>query len=92
MTHRIGQYASVNKETRRQLSLPFRREFEQTERVAETLVGQSESDATAAAESAGITVRIARRDGRSFTLHRDFRPSRVNLTVESGIVTAVSAG
>jgi hypothetical protein len=82
----------VDEEMRRQLPESFRKSLERTERLAETLVGQSESSATAAAESAGITVRIARRNGRSFMLHKDLRPSRVALTVENGIVTRVSVG
>jgi hypothetical protein len=81
---------SLDEEMRRQLPESFQESLARTERVPETLVGQRESIATAAAESAGITVRIARRNGRSFMLHKDLRPSRVSLTIENGIVTAVS--
>ena len=64
-----------------------------TERVAETLIGLNESEATATAEAAGITVRVARRGGESFMLHRDLRPSRVSLIVDGGgTVTAGQVG
>jgi hypothetical protein len=79
--HRIGHDALVDKNTRLR-----------TERVAETLVGLSESEATATAEAAGITVRVARRDGKRFMSHKDLRPSRVSLIIDRGRVTAVQVG
>jgi len=63
-----------------------------TERVAETLIGLRESEAKSTAEAAGITVRIGRRDAKSFMLHRDLRPSRITLSIDGGRVTAVQVG
>jgi hypothetical protein len=82
----------MDDETIRQASRGAPRGAAHAGRVAQTLIGKSESEATAAAELVGLTVRVARRDDKSFMGHRDLRPSRVNLTIENGIVTAVSVG
>jgi hypothetical protein len=63
-----------------------------TERLAKTLIGLNEAEATATAEASGITVRIARREGERFMLHKDLRPSRVSLIIDGGKVTAVQVG
>jgi hypothetical protein len=63
-----------------------------TEAVAATLIGLDEASATAAAEAAGCTVRVARRDGTPFVLTMDYRPSRINLTIDAGHVTATDVG
>lgn len=59
---------------------------------ADSLVGLSEDEAAKVAESRGWIVRIAERDGEQFMLTMDYVPSRVNLTMTSGRVTAVSVG
>jgi hypothetical protein len=62
------------------------------EAVAATLVGFDEASATAAAEAAGCTVRVGRLDGTSFVLTMDYRPSRINLSIDAGHVTATDVG
>ncbi len=82
----------MDEEARQRLAPSLRRELERTEHLAETLVGQSESNALAAAELAGIIVRVAARDGKTFMLRKDLRPSRVNVTIDDGKVIAASVG
>jgi hypothetical protein len=62
------------------------------EASAKQLVGLTESEATKVATGNGWTIRIAMRDGESFMLTTDYSDSRVNLTIENGVVTAVSVG
>jgi hypothetical protein len=81
----------VDEETRRLLPESARKDLDRTERIAETLVGQTERAATEAAEAQGITVRIASREGESFPLRADMRFSRVNLVIERGVVTQARA-
>lgn len=57
-----------------------------------TYVGLSKDDAIAAAEEAQVPWRIEREDGEDFALTMDYRPDRVNFTVEDGVITAVRAG
>ncbi len=57
-----------------------------------TYVGLSKDDAIAAAEEAGVPWRIEREDGEDFALTMDYRPDRVNFSVEDGVITAVRAG
>ena len=58
-----------------------------------TLVGLSEADAAEAATANGWTMRVVRIDGEDLVVTADFSPSRVNVAIESGTVTAViSAG
>ncbi len=66
-----------------------------TEAIAQTVVGLPEDEAVATIEgvsSVRLTTRIVARDGVSFPVTEDYSPQRVNLTVESGIVTSVSVG
>ena len=49
-------------------------------------VGLTEEAAIAKAEKEGRRCRTIKRDGQSFPMTRDYRPDRVNLTVESGKV------
>jgi hypothetical protein len=81
----------VDDDARRRLPDSARLALERTERIAETLIGQREREAVQAAESQGITVRIAGRDGSSFPLRADMRFSRVNLVIEEGVVTQAVA-
>lgn len=58
-----------------------------------TLVGLSEADAAAAAKVNGWVMRVVSVDGENLAATADYSPSRVNVAVESGIVTeAVSIG
>lgn len=59
---------------------------------ANTLLGMSEEEATAAAQANGWVVRIAARDGEQFALTMDYNYTRVNLTVDNGVVTDVFVG
>jgi len=82
----------VDDQTRRQVPESFRNALERTEHIAETLVGQTESDARTAAEVAGIAVRIEGRNGESFPLTADLDMRRVNLTIEGETVAAATVG
>lgn len=59
---------------------------------ANELLGLTEAEATAAAESRGWTVRIAARDGEQFALTMDYSPTRVNLTIDNDLVTYLFIG
>ncbi len=59
---------------------------------AEQLLGKSESDAIAFAESEGWAVRVVARDGEEFPITMDYSTGRVNLTVENDLVTEVYVG
>ena len=56
---------------------------------ATAIVGKSESEAAAAAEEEGCSVRVVERDGRALAVTEDFRPDRVNVVVEDGEVTEI---
>lgn len=62
------------------------------EAEAATLVGLGEDEAIKVATSKGWASRVVARDGESFMVTTDFRPDRVNLTVDGGKVTSVSVG
>lgn len=59
---------------------------------AERLVGLSEKEATASAESQGWVVRVVARDGEEFPITMDYSTGRVNLTIEDDVVTEVYVG
>ena len=56
------------------------------------LIGLTEAAAVEEAESGGWVTRIVARDGENYPATKDYRPERVNLTVDGGIVTSVFAG
>jgi hypothetical protein len=56
------------------------------------LIGLTEDEAFETAASRGWEVRVASRDGESFSLTMDYLGNRVNLTVDDGMVTAVTVG
>jgi hypothetical protein len=62
------------------------------EELDATYVGLTKDEAIAAAEEAGVPWRIEREDGEEFALTMDYRPDRVNFSVEEGVITAVRAG
>jgi hypothetical protein len=66
--------------------------IKRAESVASTLIGLDEAQAKAVAANAGMTTRVERRDGERFALRMDFRPQRIDLTVESGTVAATRVG
>jgi hypothetical protein len=60
--------------------------------VASTLVGVKEDDALRRIEDAGCSVRVIERDGEVFPHTADRRPSRINLRVAQGTITAADVG
>jgi DNA polymerase II large subunit len=65
-----------------------------TEPVAEETnsdyVGMSVADAQAKAEAEDTLFRVVMEDGESLPTTKDYRPGRINATVESGVVTEYS--
>ena len=53
----------------------------------ELLVGQTESAAEQAATAEGWGFRVVRRNGEDLPMTMDYRPDRVNVAVEDGVVT-----
>lgn len=60
--------------------------------VIAALVGLSEAEAEAEAEANGWTVRVVERDGEEYMVTMDYSDSRVNLTIEGGVVTNAAVG
>lgn len=60
--------------------------------AAQVLIEASEKDATQCATDMGLVSRVVKRDGESFAVTMDYSPTRVNFTIESGIVTDVTVG
>jgi hypothetical protein len=58
----------------------------------QSVVGMTEAEASSAAASAGRECRVMSRDGQSMTVTLDYRPDRVNLVVEGGVVTDATVG
>lgn len=56
------------------------------------LIGLTEDDAVQAAADAGWDLRIVSRDGEFFPVTKDYRLSRVNLSIANGVVTAAYRG
>lgn len=63
-----------------------------TDAEVASFVGLTEAEAEALASERGWTVRIAARDGEQFQLTMDYRPERINLTIDAGTVTAAFGG
>jgi len=63
-----------------------------TREVAATLIGLDETTANATAERAGMTTRVASRDGRRLALRSDRRSNRIDLFIENGKVVATRVG
>ena len=62
------------------------------ENSGQQLLGLPEEEATKVAMANGWLVRIAARDGEFFMLTKDYLENRVNLSVKSGIVIAITVG
>ena len=56
------------------------------------LVGKSVNEVKGYAESAGLIARIVNVDNIPMVLTCEYNPSRLNLTVENGIVTEILVG
>lgn len=51
-------------------------------------VGMSVPDAEAKATAAGVQFRVVKRDGESLAVTKDYRPGRINATVENDVVVS----
>lgn len=58
----------------------------------DSFVGLTAEAAAEKAEKADLPHRVIRKDGEDLPVTRDYRPERLNFTIEKGIVTAVSNG
>lgn len=59
---------------------------------APDVVGQPPQDAAQLLTLAGFTIRVVERDGERFRVTQDWVPTRANLVIADGVVTAVSFG
>jgi len=57
--------------------------------AAEILLGLPEDEAAKVAEENGWTLRVVRADGVDFVVTADYSPTRVNVELTEGVVTAV---
>ncbi len=58
----------------------------------ESFVGLTLEAAEAKAKAADLPHRVVKRDGEDLPVTRDYRPERLNFTVEKGTVTGVTNG
>lgn len=58
----------------------------------DSFVGLKLEEAEALAKEADLPFRVIKRDGEEFPITRDYRPERLNFTVEKGVVTKVTNG
>ncbi|MBX3740816.1 MAG: hypothetical protein KF712_07495 [Akkermansiaceae bacterium] len=58
----------------------------------DSFVGLTLEAAEAKAKEADLPCRVVRKDGEDFPVTRDYRPERLNFTVEKGVVTKVTTG
>ncbi len=63
-----------------------------TDEQAATLIGKTESDARAQADSNGWVWRVGRRDGEEFALTMDYCQCRVTVSIDNDIVTEAVVG
>jgi Fe-S oxidoreductase len=63
-----------------------------TTELKETLIGKTVAEAQSLAKKAGCKVRVMQEDGEHFCGTCDYVPTRLNLSVEGGKVTAVDFG
>jgi hypothetical protein len=59
--------------------------------ATKVLQGLSESDAAAAAQTNGWELRVIERDGQPQVVTDDYRPNRIDVVVENGVVVAVKS-
>lgn len=65
---------------------------DETQALAEQVVGMSEATAKAAVEAADHTFRVVARDGEQFAVTEDYSTTRINVTIEDGKVTEATVG
>jgi hypothetical protein len=61
------------------------------EKIADTVVGLCVADAEALAKGFGYEVRVVSLDGVGQAVTDDLRPTRINVVVDNGVVTAVQS-
>lgn len=61
-------------------------------KLAATLVGKNEKEASDAVLAAGLAVRVVQRDGEDLPSTMDYRPDRVNLSIDKGLVIKATVG
>ncbi len=64
----------------------------QTLALATTLISMAEDAAIASITEAGFDYRVVARDGENFPVTLDYRPTRINLTINKGVVADVNVG
>ena len=64
----------------------------QTLEFAQTLLGMAQAYAENKIEEAGYEHRMVWKDGESFAVTEDYRPTRINLYIKEGIVDKVEVG
>ena len=78
------------------ISIPTEEELQEqlqrTEEFALTVIGLAEQDAVDAIEAEGLIARVVAREGEYYVVTEDFVYSRINLVIESGLVTEATAG
>lgn len=78
------------------ISIPTEEELQEqlrrTEEFALTVIGLAEQDAVDAIEAEGLIARVVAREGEYYVVTEDFAYSRINLVIESGLVTEATAG
>ena len=60
--------------------------------ATEAVIGMTVDEATAWANERGMTVRVVKLDGESLPGTKDYRPERINVEVENGVITAATLG
>jgi hypothetical protein len=58
----------------------------------DSFVGLTLEAASAKAEKADLPHRVVKKDGEDLPVTRDYRPERLNFTLEKGVVTHVTNG
>ena len=64
----------------------------ETLKFAQTLLGMAQAYAENKIEEAGYEHRMVWKDGESFAVTEDYRPTRINLYIKEGIVDKVEVG
>ena len=67
-------------------------QLERSEEFAATLIGLPEQEAVEAIEAEGLIARVVARDGEYYAVTLDYSVSRINLVIESGLVTEATVG
>lgn len=70
----------------------MQQQLERSEEFAATLIGLVEQEAVDAIEAEGLIPRVVARDGEYYAVTEDYSVSRINLVIESGLVTEATVG